>query len=584
MPPEIRAKALEQRLLIITKANSRSTVHRPAFLDYIGFKTFDAEGNVTGERRFLGLFSSAAYLDSVRKLPVVSRKVDEVIERSGLSPNSHSGKDLMSVLETYPRDELFQITVNELYETAMGVLRLASRRQLRLFLRRDAYGRFISCLVYLPRDRYTTQNRLKMQSILMEALHGIGVDYTTRVTESVLARVKFIVRTDPTAPIGEIDVAALQTRLADATRSWDDDFAAEVRSEIGEEQAAALVRKYGTAFPEAYKAEHTAEEAVRDLARIEVLEEPGQLGMHLYRAPDGGLRFTVYRHGEAMSLSAVLPVLQSMGVSVVDERPYQVTPADGDTTWVYDFGLTAPDSLAGDAQLDKVHGAMENAFAAAWRGESEVDGFNALVLRAGLAWDEVVVLRAYAKYLRQAGTIYSQDYMERALAAHPDLARQLVDLFLARFDPGFGDVRHERADELVAAITAALDEVASLDEDRILRNLPDARPGHAAHQLLPARRRRPAQAVPVAQDRPAGRARAADAASEVRDLRVLAPAGGCAPAVRRSGPRRSALVGPARGLPHRGAGPGQGADGEEHRHRAGRVQGRLRGEAATHRR
>src|SRR5215207_9140546 len=227
MPPEIRAKALEQRLLIITKANSRSTVHRPAFLDYIGFKTFDADGRVLGERRFLGLFSSAAYLDSVRKLPVISRKVEEVIDRSGLSPRSHSGKDLISLLETYPRDELFQITTNELFDTAMGVLRLAGRRQLRLFLRRDAYGRFISCLVYLPRDRYTTQNRLKMQAILMEALHGIGVDYTTRVTEGVLARVKFIVRTDPTALLGRIDVAALQARLADATRSWDDDFASE---------------------------------------------------------------------------------------------------------------------------------------------------------------------------------------------------------------------------------------------------------------------------------------------------------------------------------------------------------------------
>ncbi len=470
MPPEIRAKALEQRLLIITKANSRSTVHRPAFLDYIGFKTFDADGRVTGERRFLGLFSSAAYLESVRRLPVISRKVDEVIDRSGLSLRSHSGKDLMSLLETYPRDELFQITVNELYDTAMGVLRLGSRRQLRLFLRRDAYGRFISCLVYLPRDRYTTANRLKMQAILTEALHGIGVDYTTRVTEWALARVKFIVRTDPTAPLGDIDVAALQARLADATRSWDDDFGVAIRSEIGEEQAAALVRKYSSAFPEAYKAEHTAEEAVRDLARIEVLDEPGQLGMHLYRADDGGLRFTVYRHGEAMSLSAVLPVLQSMGVSVVDERPYQVLPADTPPTWVYDFGLTAPDVLNGDAQLDKVHGSMENAFASAWRGESEVDGFNALVLCAGLAWDEVMVLRSYAKYLRQAGTIYSQDYMERALVAHPDLARQLVDLFLTRFDPGFATSRQARADELVAGINAALDGVASLDEDRILRS------------------------------------------------------------------------------------------------------------------
>jgi glutamate dehydrogenase len=472
MIPEARAKAMEQRLLIITKANSRSTVHRPAFLDYIGFKVFDTAGNVVGEKRFLGLFSTSAYQESVRRLPVVSRKVDDVLERSGLSLRSHSGKDLLSILENYPRDELFQISTNELYDTAMGVLRLAGRRQLRLFLRRDAYGRFISCLVYLPRDRYTTQNRLAMEQILMEELHGIGVDYTTRVSEWVLARVKFIVRTDPTAPPGEIDVDALQTRLANVTRSWEDDFGAEIRREIGEDQAATLLRRYAGAFPEGYKAEHTAEQAVADLARIEMLDEPGELGMHLYRPAGGGLRFTVYRRGEAMSLSDVLPVLQSMGVRVADERPYLVDGTEAPQTWIYDFGLIAPDGMAGsDDGLARVHGAMENAFAACWRGECEVDGFNALVLSAGLTWDSVAVLRAYAKYLRQAGSHYSQSHMERVLVRHPRIARQLVELFAARFHPGFvsGPARQSRMDSLTQQIRAALDEVESLDEDRILR-------------------------------------------------------------------------------------------------------------------
>ena len=202
MTPEAFAKALDKRLLIITKANSRATVHRSAYLDYIGFKVFDNEGNVIGERRFLGLFSSSAYRTSVRELPVVRRKVDEVIHRSGLSPRSHSGKDLIEILETYPRDELFQITTDELYRTVMGVLRMAGRRQLRLYLRRDAYGRFISCLVYLPRDRFTTHNRLKIQEILLRELNGIGVDFTTRVSESTLARVHYIVRTDPSNPPG----------------------------------------------------------------------------------------------------------------------------------------------------------------------------------------------------------------------------------------------------------------------------------------------------------------------------------------------------------------------------------------------
>ncbi|TQS44177.1 NAD-glutamate dehydrogenase [Cryptosporangium phraense] len=492
MPEEVRANVLAKRLLIITKANSRSTVHRPAYLDYVGFKTFDADGNVTGERRFLGLFSSAAYLDSVRALPVISRKVDEVLARSGLSRSSHSGKDLLQILETYPRDELFQIATSELFETTMAVLRLGGRRRLRLFVRRDAYGRFISCVVYLPRDRYTTQNRLRMQDILMDALHGVGVDYTTRVTESVLARVKFVVRTDPNTSVGPIDVDQLQQRLADATRSWDDEFATEIRREIGEEQATRLLRRYGTAFNAAYQAEHTPAEAVEDLSRIEVLEEEGDLGVSLYRSADRGLRFTVYRLGDAMALSDVLPVLHSLGVEVVDERPYRVQRTDDKPTWVYDFGLRVRSGtdvphmigraiaesgpLAPPVPVDirRVHSAMENAFAACWRGECEVDGFNALVVSAGLAWDEVVVLRAYAKYLRQAGSRWSQEYVERVLAENPQIARMLVDLFTARFDPNFrgdADARAAAGDALLVSLTEALDAVQSLDADRILRSV-----------------------------------------------------------------------------------------------------------------
>ncbi|KHD73950.1 NAD-glutamate dehydrogenase, partial [Actinoplanes utahensis] len=205
MAPEVYERAMERRLLVITKANSRATVHRSAYLDYISVKMFDEAGHVAGERRFLGLFSSSAYRTSVRELPVVKRKVQEVMDRSGLSPRGHSGKDLLQILETYPRDELFQIKTDDLYEAVIGVLRMAGRRQLRLFLRRDGYGRFISCLIYLPRDRFTTGNRLRMQEILLRELNGIGVDYTTRVTERMLARVHFIVRTDPAAPPGNLE-------------------------------------------------------------------------------------------------------------------------------------------------------------------------------------------------------------------------------------------------------------------------------------------------------------------------------------------------------------------------------------------
>ncbi|MGS2619042.1 NAD-glutamate dehydrogenase [Micromonospora sp. LZ34] len=484
MTPEAHEKVTEKRLLIITKANSRATVHRSAYLDYIGFKVFNEAGEVVGERRFLGLFSTAAYRTSVRELPVVRRKVAEVLDRSGLSQRSHSGKDLLQILETYPRDELFQIKTDDLYHAVIGVLRMAGRRQLRVFLRRDAYGRFISCLIYLPRDRFTTQNRLRMQDILLRELNGVGVDYTTRVTESMLARVHFIVRTDPNNPPGDVDADLLAEELADATRLWDDDYRLVLERKLGDEQAKHLFARYADAFPEGYKDGHTPYEAMKDLAKLELLEEPGQLEMHLFRkqlAPRPGarapeaepaeamdVRFKVYRYGEPMMLSAVLPVLHSLGVRVVDEHPYEVERIDG-RIWLYDFGLQLPE---GHQELSEVRPHVENAFAAAWRGEAEVDGFNELVLRAGLTWRQVVVLRAYAKYLRQAGTVFSQDYMEQTFIAYPRIAQLLVELFELRFAPGTTETaqRQQRSGELVAEIRAALDDVASLDQDRILRS------------------------------------------------------------------------------------------------------------------
>ncbi|MEU5531027.1 NAD-glutamate dehydrogenase [Micromonospora chersina] len=484
MTPEAHEKVLEKRLLIITKANSRATVHRSAYLDYIGFKIFNDSGEVVGERRFLGLFSTAAYRTSVQELPVVRRKVAEVLDRSGLSLRSHSGKDLLQILETYPRDELFQIKTDDLYHAVIGVLRMAGRRQLRVFLRRDAYGRFISCLIYLPRDRFTTQNRLRMQDILLRELNGVGVDYTTRVTESMLARVHFIVRTDPNNPPGDIDADLLAEELADATRLWDDDYRLVLERKLGDEQAKHLFARYADAFPEGYKDGHTPYEAMKDLAKLELLEEPGQLEMHLFRKQLAGrtngagravevdetmdVRFKVYRYGEPMMLSAVLPVLHSLGVRVVDEHPYEVERVDG-RIWLYDFGLQLPEA---HQELAEVRPHVENAFAAAWRGEAEVDGFNELVLRAGLTWRQVVVLRAYAKYLRQAGTVFSQEYMEQTFIAYPKIASLLVELFETRFAPGAStlDERRQRSGELVSAIGEALDDVASLDQDRILRS------------------------------------------------------------------------------------------------------------------
>ncbi|GMA38997.1 hypothetical protein GCM10025883_10420 [Mobilicoccus caccae] len=289
-PGPVADKAAEKRLEVITKANSRSTVHRSAYLDYVGIKTFDAAGEVTGEHRFLGLFTASAYTWSVKTVPYLSEKVASIIERSGFAPDSHLGKDLLGVLETYPRDELFQADVGVLTDTAVAVVHLREQRRTRLFLRQDEYNRFMSCLVYLPRDRYTTPVRLRMEALLKEAFNGANVEYTTRVSESSLARLHFVVRVEPGESLPAVDVEELQRRLIDTTRSWDEDLADSARGEYGEEQGSRLVSKYRHGFPEGYKADFTPRIAVADLRHLEELTEEGQFRLNLYQptsAPQG---------------------------------------------------------------------------------------------------------------------------------------------------------------------------------------------------------------------------------------------------------------------------------------------------------
>ncbi|GAA3827381.1 NAD-glutamate dehydrogenase [Streptomyces coacervatus] len=483
LPADARAKAREHKLLVLTKANSRATVHRPSYLDYIGVKKFDADGNVVGERRFLGLFSSAAYTESVRRVPVIRRKVEEVLERAGFSPNSHDGRDLLQILETYPRDELFQTPADELESIATSVLYLQERRRLRLYLRQDEYGRYYSALVYLPRDRYTTGVRLRIIDILKEELGGISVDFTAWNTESILSRLHFVVRVPQGTELPQLsdsDKERIEARLVEAARSWADGFAEALNAECGEERAAELLRRYNNAFPEGYKADHTPRAAVADLVHLEQLSEAqahsGQdFSLSLYEpvgaAPEER-RFKIYRKGEAVSLSAVLPALSRLGVEVTDERPYELRCSDRTTAWIYDFGLRMPKSLngSGDYLGDDARERFQEAFAATWTGKAENDGFNALVLSAGLNWRQAMVLRAYAKYLRQAGSTFSQDYMEDTLRNNVHTTRLLVSLFEARMSPDRQRAGHEIVDALLEEVDAALDQVASLDEDRILRS------------------------------------------------------------------------------------------------------------------
>ncbi|MBY8888018.1 NAD-glutamate dehydrogenase [Streptomyces sp. PTM05] len=473
LPADARAKAREPHLLILTKANSRSTVHRPSYLDYVGVKTFDSEGNVTGERRFLGLFSSAAYTESVTRVPVVRRKVQEVLAGAGFGPDSHDGRDLLQILETYPRDELFQTGADELRPIVTSVLYLQERRRLRLFLRQDEYGRYYSALVYLPRDRYTTEVRLRLTEILREELQGRTVDFTAWNTESVLSRLHFVIRVAPGTRLPELtdsEIDRIEARLVEAARSWQDGFTEALGAECGEERAAELARRYTHAFPEGYKADFSARTAVADLQHLEQLAPEGDFTLSLYEpvgAGPGERRFKIYRTGAPVLLTEVLPVLERLGVEVVDERPYELKRADHSKAWIYDFGLRLDRSL-GDLG-DDARERFQEAFSATWTGEAENDGFNALVLRAGLTWREAMVLRAYAKYLRQAGATFSQEYMEETLRTNVHTTRLLVNLFQARMSPDHQRAGAELTDGLLEELDGALDQVASLDEDRILR-------------------------------------------------------------------------------------------------------------------
>jgi glutamate dehydrogenase len=463
LDPNALALARDPHPLVLTKANSRATVHRPAYLDYVGVKTFGSDGRLSGERRFLGLYTSAAYKQSPHDIPLVRGKVEGVMERAGFPSASHDYKALLEILESYPRDALFQISLDDLYEISVGILGLGERQRVRLFVRRDPWGRFIACLVCIPRDRFNTENREHVATILADAFGGVKVDWNLQLSESVVVRVFFIVHLADDAPT-DFDLGEIEGRIAHATRAWTDDLRQALVEEHGEELGSQLYIRYESAFPPAYRADWVARSAVGDIARIDGLRD-GEPIMALYRpleATDNTVRCKLISAAE-VSLSDVLPTFEHMGARVVDEHPYEISPRDRPPAWVYDFGL---ECLADD--IETVRELFQDAFLGVWRGELENDGFNALVLRASLSGREITIVRAVAKYLRQAGIAFSDGYMEQTLLAHPAIASLLVKLFVARFDPDHRDA--DAAAGIAAAIDEEIDAVASLDQDRILHS------------------------------------------------------------------------------------------------------------------
>ncbi|MCP3959555.1 MAG: NAD-glutamate dehydrogenase [bacterium] len=478
MPADVRSFLRRPELLVISKAGRRATVHRPVHLDAISAKTIDATGEVVGHRLFVGLFTSVAYAARPGEIPLLRRKVQNVLERSRVPLSGHGGKALVHILDTYSRDELFQVTEEKLYEIGMGILHLQERQRIAFFPRRDTFERFVSCLVYVPRDRYDTRLRLKLQEILSAAYEGEVSDYYTYLTDAKLARLHLIIQTTP-GKIPEVDEEALERKLAEAGRSWTDRLQQALIESRGEEQGIATMHRFGEAFSASYQDHFNAQTGVSDVASVEQALEEG-LALNLYRpieVDDSELRLKVYLTGKRVPLSEVLPKLENMGLKVIDEIPYGVRPADLEhPVWIRDFvmrtedGETADLGVGRDGRSASLREAFHEAFRLIWHGRMENDGFNRLVLCAGLSAREVTVLRAICKYLLQARIPFSQTYMEQTLAGNPEIARLLVRLFRRRFDPEpDSESGSAGEDEISDQIERLLDEVTHLDEDRIIR-------------------------------------------------------------------------------------------------------------------
>ncbi|HHH38863.1 MAG TPA: NAD-glutamate dehydrogenase [Sedimenticola sp.] len=458
----------EQRCyLTVTKANTRSTVHRPVYMDYIGIKRYNDQGRIDGEYCILGLFSSSAYSHAPREIPLLRHKVGAVMSAAGLDPRSHSGRAMLNILETFPRDALFQIQVEALLPIALGIIGLQERQRTRLFLFRDGFQRFYSCLVYVPRERYDRELRLRIQKVLMAALGGNEVEFETRLSESILARLYFVIHTTAgSAP--EFDPVALEQAVIEATRTWQDGLREALLEQYGEASAGHYYREYSQAFPGGFREDFHPRTAAADIERIEQARASGELSLHFYRPileSRERAHLRLYSAGRPVPLSEVIPILENMGLTVLGERPYRIRLAP-DPVWIHDFSMRYPSR--GREPGTRIAALFQAAFLRIWGGGAENDGFNQLVLGAGLSWQKVMILRAYSRYLRQIRSPYSQDYVIDSLVGNPELCRLLVELFEARLDPARKQ-REKRIEELGARIEKRLEAVTSLDQDRIIR-------------------------------------------------------------------------------------------------------------------
>ncbi len=467
----MQAMILAPQLISFSKSGRRSRIHRPAYPDYVIIKHIDKNGRVLGGRRFMGLFTSNVYNETPFNIPIIRNKIKGVIERSGIDENGHNGKELNHILEVYPRDELFHTGVVKLTETAVGILNIQERRRTQIFIRCDQLNKFLSCVVYVPRDLYNTELRQKIQSILVEAFAPKDVEFTTFFSESVLARTHFSLRLDPNKPV-EFDELRIQKDIQMAARSWQDDLISSLIDGVGEEKGNQYFQSYRTAFGTSYREVFSTRTAVVDIQHISSIKDDDDVAMSLYRnVADSGnfFKFKLYKPNALLPLSDVIPILENLGLRVIGENPYGVTRTDGKQYWIHDFTLVY--TFSENIDLHESKEQFQDAFRAIWFNKSENDSFNRLLLGAKINWREVAFLRAYARYMKQIRIGFSESFIADTLCKYPEISSFIVRYFQTRFD-----LKHsnkEAQDKILkkmdSQFSEMLDQVGSINEDKIYR-------------------------------------------------------------------------------------------------------------------
>jgi glutamate dehydrogenase len=471
LPESMQQSILNPEVISFTKSGARSRIHRPAYPDYIVVKHTNKEGKVVGGRRFMGLFTSNVYVESPFNIPLIRNKVKHVISESGLDIHSHNGKELHHILDMYPRDELFHTDVDQLTITAIGILNIQERRRTQIFIRKDNLNKFLSCMVYIPRDLYNTELRQKIQNILVAAFAPKDVEFTTFFSESILSRTLFHLKLDPDN-LPDFDLVRIEKDIQNVARSWQDDLMSALIEGVGEENGNLYFQQYRNGFGASYREEFNSRTAVVDIKHIVSMKNDDDVAMSLYRnVADNGncFKFKLYNPDNLLPLSDVIPILENLGLRVIGEHPYGVTRIDGKQFWIHDFTLIYTFSDKIDLHESKEQ--FQDAFRAIWYEKAENDSFNRLLLGAKIGWREIALLRAYARYMKQIRFGFSEAYIADTLCKYPNLTSFIVKYFQTRFSllATISEGREKYLEKMDTQLTEELDNVESINEDRIFR-------------------------------------------------------------------------------------------------------------------